>query len=142
MQELTDVLDREQRLLEMVLFKLVEARHLVAADEARFLPWASSELERAVDRVREASLLRAVVAQRVATANGLPGHAGLRDLVAAADEPYAAILREQADGLRRVTAEIRDEVSRAGTLAARQLRGIDAVLTTVTELHEAEAAVE
>lgn len=142
MQELTDVLDRERRLLEMVLFKLVEARHLLAADEARFLPWASAELERAVDRVREATLLRAVVAQRVASANGLPADSGLRRLIAAADEPFAAILSEQAETLQRLTDEIRAEVRRAGTLAQRQLRGIDVVLAAVTELHEAEAAVE
>jgi hypothetical protein len=137
MQELTDVLDRERRLLEMVLFKLVEARHLLAADEARFLPWASAELERAVERVREATLLRAVIAQRVAAGNGLAADAGLRTLITAADEPYAAILSEQAHALHRLSDEIRDEVARAGTLAERQLRGIDAVLAAVSELHEA-----
>lgn len=139
MQELTDVLDRERRLLEMVLFKLVEARHLMVADEARFLPWASAELERAVERVREATLLRAVVAQRVAATNGLRSDAGLRTLVAHADEPYAAMLREQADALHCLTGEIRAEVGRTGTLAERQLRGIDAVLTAVSELQEAAA---
>jgi hypothetical protein len=137
MQELTDVLDRERRLLEMVLFKLVEARHLLAADEARFLPWASAELERAVERVREATLLRAVIAQRVAAGNGLAADAGLRTLIGAADEPYAAILSEQAHALHQLSDEIRDEVAQAGTLAERQLRGIDAVLAAVSELHEA-----
>ncbi len=139
MQELTDVLDRERRLLEMVLFKLVEARHLLAADEARFLPWASAELERAVERVREATLLRAVVAQRVATAHGLAADAALPMLLSQADEPYAAILAEQQDALHRLVGEIRDEVTRAGSLAERQLRGIDAVLAAVSELQEATA---
>lgn len=139
MQELTDVLDRERRLLEMVLFKLVEARHLLAADEARFLPWASAELERAVERVREATLLRAVVAQRVATGQGLPGDAGLPVLVAHAEPPFAAMLGEQADALHRLIDEIRDEVGRAGALAERQLRGIDAVLAAVSELQQAGA---
>lgn len=139
MQELTDVLDRERRLLEMVLFKLVEARHLLAADEARFLPWASAELERAVERVREATLLRAVVAQRAAVANGLVADAGLREMIAHADDPFAAILSEQADALHSLIGEIRDEVGRAGALAERQLRGIDAVLTAVSELQEATA---
>lgn len=139
MQELTDVLDRERRLLEMVLFKLVEARHLLVADEARFLPWASAELERAVERVREATLLRAVVAQRVAAAHGLPSDAGLQALLVQADEPFAAILGEQQDALHRLTGEIRDEVARAGSLAERQLRGIDAVLAAVIELQEVRA---
>jgi hypothetical protein len=137
MQELTDVLDRERRLLEMVLFKLVEARHLLVADEARFLPWASAELERAVERVREATLLRAVVAQRAAVAHGLPADTGLRALVGSADEPFGAILSEQADALGRLIGEIRDEVARAGTLAERQLRGIDAVLEAVVDLQDA-----
>ena len=137
MQELTDVLDRERRLLEMVLFKLVEARHLLAADEARFLPWASAELERAVERVREATLLRAVVAQRVATAHGLAADAGLRLLVARADEPFAGILAEQSASLHGLIEEIRAEVARAGTLAERQLRGIESVLAAVSELQKA-----
>jgi len=138
-QELTDVLDRERRLLEMVLFKLVEARHLLVADEARFLPWASAELERAVERVREATLLRAVVAQRVAVAHGLPAESTLMMLLAQADEPFAAILAEQQEALHRLIGEIRDEVARAGSLAERQLRGIDAVLAAVSELQEARA---
>lgn len=137
MQELTDVLDRERRLLEMVLFKLVEARHLLAADDARFLPWASAELERAVERVREATLLRAVVAQRVATAHGLAADAGLRLLVAQADEPFAGILAEQSAALHDLIEEIRAEVARAGTLAERQLRGIESVLAAVSELQQA-----
>ena len=139
MQELTDVLDRERRLLEMVLFKLVEARHLLVADDARFLPWASAELERAVERVREATLLRAVVAQRVAVAHGLPAESTLPVLLAQADEPFAAILAEQQDVLHQLIGEIRDEVARAGSLAERQLRGIDAVLAAVSELQEAGA---
>lgn len=131
------MLDRERRLLEMVLFKLVEARHLLAADEARFLPWASAELERAVERVREATLLRAVVAQRVASAHGLAPDAGLGVLVAHADEPFAAILGEQAGALHALIGEIRAEVAQAGTLAERQLRGVEAVLAAVSELQRA-----
>jgi hypothetical protein len=60
-------------------------------------------------------------------------------LLSQADEPYAAILAEQQDALHRLVGEIRDEVTRAGSLAERQLRGIDAVLAAVSELQEATA---
>lgn len=134
MQELTDLLDRERRLLEMVLFKLVETRHLLAADEARFLPWASAELERAVERVREATLLRALVARRAAAAAGLDPDAGLRLLAGGVDEPWSSILAEQADGLQRLLSEIRAESARAQELADRQLRGVSAVVAAMAEL--------
>lgn len=139
MQELADVLDRERRLLEMVLFKLVEARHLLAADEARFLPWASAELERAVERVREATLLRAVVARQVASATGLGDAAGLRTLASHADQPWSAILAEQADALAGLLREIRHESALAQEAADSQIRGVDAVVAAMATLSEGAA---
>ena len=139
MQELADVLDRERRLLEMVLFKLVETRHLLAADEARFLPWASAELERAVERVREATLLRAVVARQVATASGLGDAAGLRTLASRADQPWSAILAEQADALAELLGEIHEESALAQEAADRQIRGVDAVVAAMATLSEGAA---
>ena len=139
MQELADVLDRERRLLEMVLFKLVEARHLLTADEARFLPWASAELERAVERVREATLLRAVVARQAASAAGLEEAAGLRALAARSEQPWSAILGEQAEALAGLLREIREESARAQAVADSQIRGVDAVVAAMASLAEGAA---
>ncbi|MER3405777.1 MAG: hypothetical protein C4289_11985, partial [Chloroflexota bacterium] len=66
MDELAGVLGRERRLLEVLLYKLVVCRQLLACGEARFLAWAAAEVERAVEKVREAELLRATLVARLA----------------------------------------------------------------------------
>ena len=43
MEELARLLSVERRLLELLLFKLVEGRHLLAAGEARFLGYAATK---------------------------------------------------------------------------------------------------
>ena len=67
MQQLATALWREQALLELVLFKLIETRLLLDANETRFLTRASREVERARQRAREADLLRAAVVARLST---------------------------------------------------------------------------
>src|SRR6185437_3976576 len=53
-EELARLLSRERLLLELLLFKLVTLRQLLASGEVRFLAWASDEMERAIDKVRKA----------------------------------------------------------------------------------------
>ena len=57
MDELATVLRRERWLLSVLLFRLTEMRHLLAANDSRFLGWASTEVEEATTRVREAELM-------------------------------------------------------------------------------------
>jgi hypothetical protein len=58
-EELATTLRRERWILSILVFRLTEARHLLAAgNDARFLGWASAEVEDAAARVREAELIR------------------------------------------------------------------------------------
>src|SRR5205814_9128726 len=66
MDELARLLSHERRLLELLLFKLVEGRHLLAAGEGRFLPYAATEVERAMERVQEAELRRSLLIHQLA----------------------------------------------------------------------------
>lgn len=59
MERVGMILEREGEVLEALLFKLVETRLLLEAGQARFLPRASREVERARARAREVGLLRA-----------------------------------------------------------------------------------
>jgi len=110
--ELAQVLDREQRQLELLLFRLVSARELSEAGEARFLTWAAADVERMLERVHEAELVRAVVTDRLAAYLGVDGErVTLRDLADAADEPLRTTLFEQRATFMRLLGEI-EEASR------------------------------
>ncbi len=109
MDELAGVLSREQLLLERLLFKLVELRELLAVGEARFLPWATEEVDRATARLKEAELHRALVVNRVAAAAGLSdAQLSLRALAESTPGPYAAIFASQRRTMLALTAELRD----------------------------------
>ncbi|WP_426570686.1 flagellar export chaperone FlgN [Aquihabitans sp. McL0605] len=100
MEHVGTILEREGDALELLLFKLIETRLLLEAGEARFLPRATREVERARTRARELDLLRAATVAQ--TSNG----ATLRDLAAAATGPWPAILRDHHDVLSRLVEEI------------------------------------
>src|SRR3954452_3036011 len=69
-EELARLLSRERLLLELLLFKLVTLRQLLASGEVRFLSWASDEIERAIEKVRKAELARALAVSELAAATG------------------------------------------------------------------------
>ena len=100
MEPVGTILEREGEALEVLLFKLIETNLLIEAGEARFLPRATREVERARTRARELDLLRAATVARVGA------DATLRDLAAATDGPWPAILRDHHDVLTRLVSEI------------------------------------
>ena len=112
MERVSSILEREGDALEVLLFKLIETNLLLTADEARFLPRATREVERARARARELDLLRA------ATVVQLAGGATLRDLAATSHGPWPAILRDHHDVLTRLVDEI-DVVAHQNARAAQ-----------------------
>ena len=60
MDELARLLSVERHLLELLLFKLIERRHLLAAGETRFLTFADAEVDRALERAQLAELRRSL----------------------------------------------------------------------------------
>lgn len=128
MEALMDVLTRERLLAELLVFKLVELRQLLTAGEARFLPWAAEEVERATGALRRAELERAVVVSGLAEERGLPEDVRLGDLVTDVAEPWRTVLVEQADHLRALCTEAADLLTAAGRLAETGLKGIDDLL--------------
>ena len=61
MEDLLGVLGRERQVLENLLFRLLEARSLLATHETRFLHLAAEDVEAAAERVREVELRRALL---------------------------------------------------------------------------------
>ena len=105
--DVTEILRREQRLLDSLLFRLTEIRSLAAEGEARFLAWAAADVERAAEAVRECELRRASAVQRAQDELGAVGDVlTLAELIDRAPEPYGNVLAEHGVALRRVVDEI------------------------------------
>ena len=118
MDRVGNILEREGEVLETLLFKLVETRLILEADEYRFLARATREVERARTRAREVGLLRAAT-----VANIRPG-ATLRSLASTAPSPWPGILRDHHQVLCGLLSEI-EVVAHQNAVAARA--GIEAV---------------
>jgi hypothetical protein len=125
MEHVGSILEREGDALEQLLFKLIETKLLLEADEARFLPRATREVERARARARELDLLRAASAARIGCG------ARLRDLAASADGPWPAILRDHHDVLNRLVDEIEVVAHQNAQVAERGLAGLSRVPVAV-----------
>ncbi len=69
--ELSMQLWRERELLEMLLFKLDEQQLLLAAGRSHWIQFAAREIDQVLDRLRAASLARAVEVAGVAEEWGL-----------------------------------------------------------------------
>ncbi|MCU1370066.1 MAG: hypothetical protein JWO77_1260 [Ilumatobacteraceae bacterium] len=118
MEPVGTILEREGEALEVLLFKLIETRLLIEAGEARFLPRATREVERARTRARELDLLRAATVAQTSCG------ATLRDLAAAAPGPWPAILRDHHALLSNLVSEI-EVVAHQNAGAARE--GLEAL---------------
>jgi len=115
MDEVARLLGHERRLLELLLFKLVEGRHLLAAGEARFLPFAAAEVERAIERLQEAELRRSVLVHRLAADLDLPEEALTMGALAKDSlEPYRTIFSDHRKAFLALAAEIEDVTQTIG----------------------------
>lgn len=105
--DLADTLSAERQLLEQLLFKLVEARLVLAADEARFIGQAMREVEMVLDRIRLGESRRTAAVDRLAQVIGEPAEEiTLGFLSSWAPEPYRTMFRQHRDHFHRLTAEI------------------------------------
>jgi hypothetical protein len=109
-EKLTWVLWRERELLEGLLHRLEMEELVMSSGRTRWLPAASRDVEEAARQIREIELLRAVAADEAAAAVGLDPNPSLSALVAAADEPWRAILAEH----REAFTVLSEEIIRAG----------------------------
>ena len=100
MERINVILEREEEVLETLLFKLVVTRLLLENGELGFLSRATREVERARTRARELDLMRA------ATVSQHRAGVTLRDLATEAPEPWPGIFRDHHDRLTTLVAEI------------------------------------
>jgi hypothetical protein len=118
-EELARLLSRERLLLELLLFKVITLRQMLASSEVRFLAWASDEVERAIDKVRKAELARALAVNELAAAAGRSdADFTLSRLVESAPEPWASIFADHRQGFSRLSAEINEALAATRRLAS------------------------
>jgi hypothetical protein len=128
-QELGDVsniLWRERRLLELLVFKLEEEQLVLASGRARWLTHATREVESVLTEIKRLELDRAVHVEALAQLFSLDSNPTLRQLVEAAPDPWSGIFDEHRIALLELAQEIdgvarsnRDMLSR-GQQAARE----------------------
>lgn len=142
MDELAAVLRKERHLLEILLFKLVEARHLLAASEMRFLAWAADEVERAVERVRGAEIERGFIVEKIARELNLSAESlTLRALAEETPEPYRSVFTDHRTAFLELVAEIETVAQANRKLAGQGMRGIQEVLQMIDAGRSSEPPV-
>jgi AraC-like DNA-binding protein len=118
MDELAGVLGRERLLIEKLLFKLVELHQLLTIGEARFLPWAAEEVDRATARLRESELHRALIVNKIAARVGVADtQLSLRALANTTPEPFGSIFADHRRAFRELTSEVTEVLERCRALA-------------------------
>ena len=127
--ELADTLTAERRLLEQLLFKLVEARLILAADEARFVGQAMAEVETVMERLRLFEQHRVDAVARLADALGEPpSRVTLSYLAEWAPEPYRTMFDHHRDHFLRLTEEICQATVDNRRLATMAVQNLTATL--------------
>lgn len=133
MDELATVLRRERWLLNVLLFRLTEMRHLLAANDSRFLGWASAEVEEAVARVREAELIRNTLVSRLAREMEMTeDDLTLASLAQGAPEPYRQIFSDHRVAFLDLVNEVQSVSQTNRRLATRGIQGLSDVLNMLS----------
>ena len=129
MEHLVALLTRERLLAELVVFKLLELRQLLLAGEARFLPWASEEVERATTSLRATGLERALLVAQVAAERGLPDpEPTVSVLLEGTPEPWRTVMAEAAEGLRALCREAEEHAAANRALASQGAQAVGDLL--------------
>jgi hypothetical protein len=106
----------------------MEVQHLVmAAGRARWIERAAAYVEAGLEELGEHEIIRAMQVADVAPLLGLPADASLRQLVAAAPEPWCDILRDHQQAFLELVARV-EETSHANRDLVRRS------MTTMREL--------
>lgn len=106
LSNLSSGLWRIQELLELLTYRL-ECQHvLIETGRSRWMGRSTREIELVLAEMREAELLRAVDAQPVCEALGLPLDTPLSEIAAAAPAPWDQVLGEHRSALTATTQEL------------------------------------
>lgn len=132
--ELSALLWRERRLLELLAFKLDVEQSLLATARGRWLHHVTREIEAVCGELREVDLARAVAVERARVPLALLAEPSLSELADAAPAPWGELLREHRAALLAATAQILDLAEANRTVLARGWRAARAALGALAGL--------
>jgi hypothetical protein len=112
LSELSNILWRERRLLELLAFKLEEERLVLASGRTRWLPRASGEVDAIIEEIKHVRLERAIRVADVSAELGIADAPTLRVLSGAVPPPWDVICIEHARALHTLAREI-ESITRA-----------------------------
>jgi hypothetical protein len=133
LQALTDTLWSERQVVELLLYKLVCAKLLLAADERRFVAMALDEVERVVAALRETEVRRSMAVAQVAAGWGVPvDDLTLGRLAREAPEPWREIFRDHHEAFGALAREIDEAAEENRRLASAGLGRIHETMDMLT----------
>jgi hypothetical protein len=106
LSEISNVLWRERRLLDLLLFKLEEEQLVLASGRTRWLSHATREVEAILEEIKRVELERAMAVQGSAPELGMSDTPSLRELAAVAPTPWDGIFAEHRRSLLLLAREI------------------------------------
>lgn len=133
LEELAETLWQERHLTELLLYRLVCTKLLLAADEQRYTGLALNEVEAVLGTLRSAERRRDDVIQALAVTWGLSiDDIHLSTLVERSPEPWAGIFDDHRRSFLALTAEIEATAKENRRLAASGLHRVQQTMLELT----------
>jgi FlgN protein len=124
LSEISNILWRERRLLELLAFKLEEEHLVLSSGRTRWLARASREVDVIIDEIKHVRLERAIRMADSSDELGLSGTPTLRELANSVEPPWSSIFSEHGRALHTLAREI-ESITRVGMTPAAALGEID-----------------
>lgn len=132
LEELAETLWRERHLTELLLYRLVCTRLLLASDDERFTGLAINEVEAVADALREAEHRRDDVVQALAVSWGTTiDELTLHALASRAPQPWKSIFDDHRRAFLQLTGEIEETAADNRRLAASNLHRVHQTMSTL-----------
>ncbi|QBI18930.1 flagellar protein FlgN [Egibacter rhizosphaerae] len=132
LEALADTLWSERHVVEYLLFKLVTAKLLLAAQERRFVATALDEVERIIETLRSAEVQRGSALEAVAADWGTDAEElTLAELAARAPAPMDAVFRDHQEAFARLASEIEETANTNRQLASAALGEVRATIAAL-----------
>jgi hypothetical protein len=135
---LAHTLWREQRLLDVLLYRMEVQQLVMAAGRTRWIERAAFDVEAALEELGEHELIRSMQVADVAPVVGLRADASLRDLIAASPEPWQDIFRDHQQAFLELVARV-EETSQANRELVRRSMATMRELLSTDDGHVASA---
>lgn len=132
--ELAAHLHEQRKLVEYLLFKLVEARLLLSSNQASFVPIAMAEIESVLEGIRNAEYRREALLDRLSSDWNVPtSQLTLSYIAERVPEPYDEIFADHRDGFMTLVDKVEDVTRDNQRLATAGLGRVRSALSGLVD---------